>query len=285
MKINLNFKRIVAGILISGCAVSVHAIELVQWERLPIPVPLVKNQERVIFLDRNVRVGVASELTGLLRVQSASGALYLLATEEINPSRLQVQDVETGEIILFDIGTVPAKEKPLEPVRILYDGDKEYQRTSESKEHIAKEQKKSLSIPAPVALTRYAAQMLYAPLRTVEPVAGLRQVPINVSGDLPVFPMLSVSAEAIAAFKLGGYTLTAVRLQNQRMDRVELDPREIQANLYSVSFQHSWLGALGSAADTTVAYMITRNGGLEKSLPLALLGPNANVNKVPNHER
>lgn len=283
MKINLHFKRIVAGLLISGCAVSVHAVELVQWERLPIPVPLVKDQERVIFLDRNVRVGVASDLTGLLRVQSASGALYLLATDEINPSRLQVQDVETGEIILFDIATVPAKEKPLEPVRILYGEDKEYQRSAESSEHIAKEQNKALSIPAPVALTRYAAQMLYAPLRTVEPIAGLRQVSISVSGDLPVLPMLPVKAQAVAAFKMGGYTLTAVRLQNQQMGRIELDPREVQANLYSVSFQHSWLGSLGTSEDTTVAYMITRNGGLEHSLPLALLAPN--VNEEVSHER
>ena len=203
-------KHIMAIGLLLSCSAPAFSVELVQWERLPIPVPLVKDQERVIFLDKNVRVGVSSQLAGQLRVQSASGALYLLATDEVEPSRLQVQDVETGELILLDIATVPAADKPLEPIRILYEGDVQYQRGTESKEQLAKAQNKALSIPAPVALTRYAAQMLYAPMRTVEPVAGLRQVPVKVSGNLPVLPMLPIKAEAVAAFKLGSYTLTAV---------------------------------------------------------------------------
>ena len=267
-----NLKRIMAVGLLLSCAPA-FAIVLIQWERLPIPVPLGKDQERVIFLDKNVRVGVSSQLAGQLRVQSASGALYLLATDEIEPSRLQVQDVETGELILLDIATVPAAGKPLEPMRILYEGDVQYQRSTESKEQLAKAQNKAPSIPAPVALTRYAAQMLYAPMRTVEPVAGLRQVPVKVSGNLPILPMLPVKAEAVAAFKLGSYTLTAVRIQHQRAGKVELDPRDVQANLYSVAFQHSWLGSLGTPEDTTIAYMITRHGGLEKFLPLALMAP------------
>ena len=266
-------KHIMAIGLLLSCSAPAFSVELVQWERLPIPVPLVKDQERVIFLDKNVRVGVSSQLAGQLRVQSASGALYLLATDEVEPSRLQVQDVETGELILLDIATVPAADKPLEPIRILYDGDVQYQRSTESKEQLAKAQNKALSIPAPVALTRYAAQMLYAPMRTVEPVAGLRQVPVKVSGNLPILPMLPIKAEAVAAFKLGSYTLTAVRIQHQRAGKVELDPRDVQANLYSVAFQHSWLGSLGTPEDTTIAYMITRHGGLEKFLPLALMAP------------
>ena len=266
-------KHIMAIGLLLSCSAPAFSVELVQWERLPIPVPLVKDQERVIFLDKNVRVGVSSQLAGQLRVQSASGALYLLATDEVEPSRLQVQDVETGELILLDIATVPAADKPLEPIRILYEGDVQYQRGTESKEQLAKAQNKALSIPAPVALTRYAAQMLYAPMRTVEPVAGLRQVPVKVSGNLPVLPMLPIKAEAVAAFKLGSYTLTAVRIQHQRAGKVELDPRDVQANLYSVAFQHSWLGSLGTPEDTTIAYMITRHGGLEKFLPLALMAP------------
>ena len=75
-------KHIMAIGLLLSCSAPAFSVELVQWERLPIPVPLVKDQERVIFLDKNVRVGVSSQLAGQLRVQSASGALYLLATDE-----------------------------------------------------------------------------------------------------------------------------------------------------------------------------------------------------------
>ncbi len=265
--------RAVAGIAMSGLSLSVLAVELVQWERLPIPVPLVKDEERVVFMDKNVRVGVSGDLSGKLRIQSASGALYLKATDDIDPSRLQVQDVETGEIILLDVATVPATKKPLEPIRILYDGDTQFKRDPVAQEKVELEQKKALSIPAPVALTRYASQMLYAPMRTVEPVAGIRQVPLRVKGNLPVFPMLPVQAEAIAAFKLGEFTVTAVKLQHQRMGQIELDPREVQANLYSLTFQHNWLGSLGTPEDTTVAYMVTRTVGLEKALPISLMTP------------
>lgn len=265
-----NIIRLAAGLLLSAVATATLAVELVEWDRLPIPVPLVKDEERVVFLERNVRVGLASELVGRIRVQSAAGALYLKAGDDISPSRLQVQDVETGEIILLDIATVPAKEKPLEPLRILSAGERRFKHDAATQKKIEAVQDKALQIPAPVALTRYAAQMLYAPLRTVEPVAGIRQIPLSVSGELPVFPMLPVKTEAIAAFKMGSYTLTAVKIQHLSTGKIELDPRDAQASLYALTFQHNWLGSYGSAEDTTVAYMVTRAIGLEGAMPVAL---------------
>ncbi len=53
-----------------GCAVA-HAVEIMQWERLPLAVPLHVDQERIIFIDQNVRVGVPHALADSLRVQSA----------------------------------------------------------------------------------------------------------------------------------------------------------------------------------------------------------------------
>jgi hypothetical protein len=67
----------------------------------PLAVPLVINQERVVFIDEDVRVGLPSTLTGKLRVQSTGGTLYLRASEAIAPTRLQLQSVTTGEIILW----------------------------------------------------------------------------------------------------------------------------------------------------------------------------------------
>ena len=96
------------------------------------------------------------------------------------------------------------------------------------------------------------------------PIA-LKYITLSKTGEAP--------SSMSKAFKLGSYTLTAVRIQHQRAGKVELDPRDVQANLYSVAFQHSWLGSLGTPEDTTIAYMITRHGGLEKFLPLALMAP------------
>ena len=63
-----------------------NALEILRWERLPLAVPLQVGQERVVFIERNVRVGLPASLQGKLRVQSAGGALYLLASETIGPS-------------------------------------------------------------------------------------------------------------------------------------------------------------------------------------------------------
>lgn len=274
---------------LSACALllsqNLLAVELVQWERLPIAVPLVKGEERIIFLDKNVRVGVSSQLANTLRVQSAAGALYLLANDEIEPTRLQVQDVETSEVILLDIATVPSTGTVLEPIRILSESDASLARSDEEGKAIADKQTQSLKIPAPIALTRYASQMMYAPLRTVEPVSGITQVPIKVTGDdLPILPTYPVKAKALTAFKMGSYTVTAVKLQNTQRSTLQLDPRDIQGHFYSATFQHNWLGTHGTAEDTTIAYLVTRNGGIENALLSPVLLPDLG-SKEARHEK
>ncbi|KAG0753078.1 hypothetical protein G6F24_013197 [Rhizopus arrhizus] len=104
-------------LLILGVVPASQAVEILRWERLPLPVPLVVGQERVVFIDRNVRVGVPASLGDHLRVQRAGGAIYLRASEPIPPTRLQLQDVESGALILLDIAAEPAKDgqAPLEP--------------------------------------------------------------------------------------------------------------------------------------------------------------------------
>jgi hypothetical protein len=56
-----------------GFVASVSAVEILRWQRLPLAVPLVVDEERVVFIDRNVRVGVPADIGERLRVQSAGG--------------------------------------------------------------------------------------------------------------------------------------------------------------------------------------------------------------------
>jgi hypothetical protein len=76
---------------------------------------------------------------------------------------------------------------------------------------------------------RYAAQNLYAPLRTVEPVAGIGRV--NLRRDLALdtlLPTLPVRARALAAWRLEDQWVTAVRLTNTTARWLDLDPRALQ---------------------------------------------------------
>ncbi|WP_426639694.1 TIGR03749 family integrating conjugative element protein, partial [Escherichia coli] len=106
---------------LSVLSLTAQADELMKWERIPLNIPLKVGQERVIFADKNVRVGFPPALNGKLRVQSTGGAVYLKADSAFPQTRVQLQDVESGEMILLD---VTAGEKgTTEPVRIVYDGD------------------------------------------------------------------------------------------------------------------------------------------------------------------
>ena len=172
-----------------------NAVEILRWDRIPLALPLIVGQERIVFVDQNVRVGLPRNLVDKLRVQSTGGALYLLAKEPIEPTRLQLQNMKSGEIMLVDIiATVgkPNQAAP-EPAKIV-PGENLATRYGQVDSKPTNRQAATPSIqasalnadddpptprretPLPVVMTRYAAQMLYAPLRTVEPVDGIAQV-------------------------------------------------------------------------------------------------------------
>ncbi|MDT4815413.1 integrating conjugative element protein [compost metagenome] len=260
-----------------------HATEILRWKRLPLAVPLVVGQERVVFVERNVRVGVPASVGARLRVQSAAGAVYLLASEPLEPVRLQLQDVDSGSLILLDIAAEPAQEHqpPLEPVRIIdVTSISTHSGATDAKANEATEPSRpTRETPLPVVLTRYAAQNLYAPLRTVEPVPGITRT--NLRRDLPLdtlMPTLPVQASALAAWRLDDLWVTAVRLRNTAPRWLELDPRTLQGDFATATFQHATLGPVGTPEDTTVVYLVTRGQGLAQALLPAIAPVDAALN-------
>lgn len=273
---------------IAALAPDSHAVEILRWERMPLAVPLLVGQERVVFVDRNVRVGVPATVGERLRVQSAGGAIYLRANEAIEPTRLQLQDADTGALILLDIAATPAKEgqAALEPVRIMeaQAPDKHYGASSDVRDAadppiVDRPPGKPRETPVAVVLTRYAAQSLYAPLRTVESVNGIGRV--NLRRDLvldTLFPTLPIQPKALAAWRLEDQWVTAVRLTNTSTRWLDLDPRALQGDFVAATFQHPSLGPAGISSDTTVLYLVTRGHGLAESLLPALSPVDATLN-------
>lgn len=286
---------------------AVKAVEIQHWKRLPLVVPLVIGQERIVFLDQNVRVGIPRSLTTKLRVQSTGGAIYLLAKEAIEPTRLQLQNAKTGEIILIDIAATQAQkdQQPLEPVKIVADdtapthygsarspqasaasAPKSKGNADNDDEDADEEVAQKRETPVPVVLTRYAAQMLYAPLRTVEPVDGIAQVKvdrrINLSTLLPTLP---VEASSLGAWQLDDYWVTAIKLRNQTAQRLSLDPRELMGDFVTAAFQHPYLGYRGDASDTTTLYLVTRGHGLSQALLQSASQADPRAAQEATHER
>ncbi|HHT8996811.1 TPA: TIGR03749 family integrating conjugative element protein [Burkholderia cenocepacia] len=283
-----------AGLALLGLVSASHAVEILHWARLPLAVPLIVGQERVVFVDRNVRVGVPPDIADHLRVQSAGGAIYLRASAPIAPTRLQLQDVESGALILIDIAAEPPKDDqpPLEPVRIVEDEAISARYGSDKADAAAGKaddassapgaSPRSRETPIPVVLTRYAAQNLYAPLRTVEPVAGIGRanLPRGLVLD-SLLPTLPVRARALAAWRLEDQWVTAVQLTNTTHHWLDLDPRALQGDFVTATFQHPNLGPVGQSTDTTVLYLVTRGHGLAASLLPAVAPIDPAVNLPP----
>lgn len=247
------------------------ADEFMKWERIPLQIPLQVGLERVVFVDKNVRVGFPPALNGKLRVQSTGGAVYLKADSAFPQTRVQLQDVVSGEVILLD---VTAGEKgPSEPVRLVYSGEvNTVSSTADTRRQAensniqpgsddgtqAKRKKVQYSAPVPVLLTRYAAQSLYAPLRTVEAVPGIRPVNPHLPKRLTtLYPSEAITATPLAAWGVANRAVVAVRLQNTASRRIVLDPRALQGLFVAATFQHRWLGPVGTPEDTTTAYIVT----------------------------
>ncbi|WP_254492160.1 DUF3438 family protein, partial [Salmonella enterica] len=71
------------------------------------------------------------------------------------------------------------------------------------------------SAPIPVLLTCYAAQSLFAPLRTVEAVPGIRPVNPHLPKRLTtLYTSEAKTAPPLAAWGVANRAVVAVRLQN-----------------------------------------------------------------------
>lgn len=247
-------------------AFSVHAVELVKWERIPLTVKLNAEQERIIFVNKNVRVGFPPELTNKLRVQSTGGAVYLQANSEFPTARLQLQDVETGEIILLDV-TSTTGTKVLEPMSIIYSGDLttatsadaiNYADETSSTESTQSQASSLPTDPIPIALTRYAAQNLYGPIRTVEALPGVSPASVPLPKKITtLLPTENVEVTPLAGWKLRNNHVVALKIVNQGNQKVVLDPRRLHGKFVSAAFQHRFLGENGTPEDTTTVYIVT----------------------------
>ncbi|MFK4135353.1 integrating conjugative element protein [Pseudomonas luteola] len=294
---NFGFRLSLAALTLVLTTQVANAVEIVRWERLPLAVPLVVGQERIIFVDQNVRVGVPNTIKENLRVQSTGGAIYLKADKAIEPTRLQLQVVNTGEIILVDIMAKDADKNQavLEPVKIVqgespskHYGQTNAELTSEEEEtdEAVENNAPVRETPVPVVLTRYAAQNLYAPLRTVEPVDGVSVVNLSRHLDLStLLPSQPIQAQALAAWRLDDFYVTAIKLRNLSAQLIVLDPRELQGNFATATFQHNTLGNRGTSADTTVVYLVTQGQPLANALFPAISPIDPQGNLEARHEK
>ncbi|MBK5942941.1 TIGR03749 family integrating conjugative element protein, partial [Halorhodospira halophila] len=211
------------------------APERVVWDGTPIRVILPVDGERIVRLPADqARVGVPPALEDRLRVLSREGVLYLQPTEAFEATRVLVEEPHTGRSFMLDL---EAREDGPRRELIVHGEEREAAADPEGPSEA-----ESADGQAPVldyvTLTRYAAQNLYAPDRLRPGHPGIRSVGVE-DGTVALVRGAHVEAEPVAAWRGGGYHVTAVRLTNQTREPVLLDPRALRGDWLAATFQHA----------------------------------------------
>ena len=242
--------------------ISTSPIERIRWQRIPISITLPVGRERLVTFPHPVRVGVPGSIESKLRTQSVDGTVYWLAHTHFGLQRVQIQNLETGALILVDLKAVPASQASSAPIEIVVDRNskdgtirstKQTQRKSDARR--SRTRAAGTRALDYVVLTRYVAQQLYAPARLLKTLSGVVRIRISPT---PVCLIRGQSIEAVPliAWRSGTLTITAVRLRNLEPHPVTLDPRDLRGEWRAATFQHARLFPAGHEADTTAVYLI-----------------------------
>ena len=223
--------------------------ERIEWKKIPIRLELTVGQERRVAFPSPVKVGVPSNLQPLLRTQNVNGTLYFMAQAPFDATRIMVQEIDSGQIYLFDVA---ASNKPGQnhPVQVFA---REMGKTN-------KASPLTVSDTAPkydyVTLTRFAAQQLYAPARLLRDRPGIVRTPVS-RDPIDLVRGGAVDARPLVAWRAEGRYITAVKLTNRTKAPLTLDPRELRGSWLTATFQHHRLLLAGDEADTTFVHLIS----------------------------
>ena len=233
---------------------SVHAAseitERIEWKKTPIRLKLTVGQERRVEFPTSVKVGVPGNLQPLLRTQSVNGTVYLMAHTAFDSTRVMVQDIEGGQIYLFDVA---ASNEPGQnpPVQVFVQEEGEPSKAGSLSDSDIAPRKTSY-----VTLTRFVAQQLYAPARLLRDHPGIVRTPV-ARDPIDLVRGGAIEARPLVAWRAGGHYLIAVKLTNRSVQPQTLDPRDLRGTWLTATFQHHRLLPAGDEADTTAVYLIS----------------------------
>ncbi|MBN2907767.1 MAG: DUF3438 family protein, partial [Rhodobacteraceae bacterium] len=155
--------------VLAGNAADPPPVERIVWHKAPIAITLPVGVERLVTFPGEARVGVPGTLQPLLRTQSVAGTVYWLAHEAFDAHRIQVQNLDSGEIYLIDLKAVEDKDSAAPPVEIVSKNG-----AGRTSEPLPADGENEPPVPLDyVALTRFAAQQLYAPSRLLRTPPGV----------------------------------------------------------------------------------------------------------------
>ncbi|MEQ1636819.1 MAG: TIGR03749 family integrating conjugative element protein [Methylococcales bacterium] len=250
------------------------AVERILWDKTPIAIQLGVGNERMVSFPGTVRLGIPNSVTPLLRTQSQNGTVYWLASAPFEATRIQVQDVKSGQFYLVDLFATGSfnNNTRLEIINPTAEPVPSDLNTPAVPELLAVNpdinpapvvqepqpgRKKSSPAADYLTLTRYAAQQLYAPARLLKTPQGIQPAPFNTEASDNLVRGGELLAEPVAAWRKGTLYVTAVKLTNRSAQPITLDPRLIRGQWRTATFQHAHLGPKFRDDNVTALYLVS----------------------------
>jgi len=234
----------------------VIADEKIVWNKTPINITLIPNQERIVTFPTNrVRAKIPADISGKLATLSNNGILYWVANEEFTSQQILVQDKNTQEIIVVNLSS-NTKTGSNEPLTILTGEEAAPSKSKKAGGNNNDTDKQSLQYGYD-ELTRVAVKHIYAPTRLISVPTDMSRVHVKPGTSAYLIRHHNIQAEPVISFNNNGLFVTAVNLKNIEPEKIILDPRDIRGSWLAATFQHAVLGPSGDITDTTTVYLIS----------------------------
>lgn len=95
-------------------------------------------------------------------------------------------------------------------------------------------------------------------MRTVEAVPGIHPVNPHLPKRITtLYPSEPVAITPLGGWGIGSRNVVALKVQNTASRKITLDPRVLQGQFVTATFQHRYLGPVGTPEDTTTLYLVT----------------------------
>ena len=207
-------------------------------------------RERLVHFPYEVAIHLPAEADGRLAVQVIGTTAYLNARAAGGHVRLVAEGLAGQGMIPVDVVIRSHAPDVPDELEILVADPKPVAAgpTGEADANAS---------PDLVQLSRYCAQMLYAPQRLIEPLAGVREVDVRVMPVAGLYRGGTVLTTPIGAWRSASLYVTAVRFTNRGSAPVELDMDALRGHWLSATPQHWRLLPSGSEADTTAVCLVS----------------------------
>lgn len=227
--------------------------ERLVFDRAPLRIVLPVGRERIVSFPGVVALEVTEGFDALVRSQIIERNVYLRALVPFEAIRLTAIEIGSGRRIVLDLVAVERVAKPSGPVEISVAGDH-----AVAPEALA-QQGQPTEPPAPldmVALTRFAAQTVYAPVRLIPASPAVRQVDVDGAPVRGLYRGWRIETAPIGAWKSGALYVTAVRFTNQSDRAQDIDLQELRGRWLAATAQHGRVLAAGTDAAVTTVYLV-----------------------------